>query len=219
MNRWILSLLLFAPIAGATTDGRLLSMDSGEVIDRTTLGLQRSAVALPAGFAIDTSLIGDLALAANLGVRWAMATGPHHVAIGARYTQFFGAPVYSSAIAMLNPTVKQFNPSLSGPSAYAAYGIHLGQLSLTVEGRYEHLYYDAAGLNVGGSLVLGGNWWLVAEVGYRFFGQVPLHASLGVRFTGEHFGLALGATYTGYQDPQLPPLPVLPALDVFWCFG
>lgn len=212
-------LALVTTPARAAGDGRLLAMEAAEPIDHPVLGLQRTALPIAAGFALDTSLLGDLALALNLGVRWGAAFGDHRVVVGARYTHFVGAGVYSSIINGQQPVVKRFAPSLSGPTLYAAYGLELGALTLHAEGRYARLYYDSAGVNVAAALHLTPGWSVVGEVGYRFLGVPPLHAALGIRFVGERLSFSLGAAYVGIDDPLLPSIPVLPAVDLSWSFS
>lgn len=213
------ALILLAGPARAAGDGRLLAMEAAEPIDHFVLGLQKTAVPIAAGFAIDTSLLADLALAPNLGVRWGMAFGNQGVVVGARYTLFVGTGAYSAFINSQQPLVKRFEPSLAGPSFYGAYGIKLGLVTLTAEARYELLYYASAGVNGAVSLNLSEHWAVVGEVGYRFIGVPPLHAALGIRFVGENFAFSLGAAYVGIDDPLFPSIPVLPAIDLSWSFS
>lgn len=216
----LLTAVLFLPFpAFARADARLLTVDAAETIDHPVIGLQRTAVPIVAGFAIDTSLIGDIALAPNLGVRWAMSFGQHTVVVGARYAQFVGADVYSSLINSSVPQVKRFAPTFSGPSFYALYGYDLGAVLLQVEARYSLYQYSDLSLTGSASLKLSDAWSIVGELGGRILGVPPVRASLGVRFTGDHFGFTLGATYVGIDDPLLPAIPVLPALDLSWSFS
>ena len=65
-------------------NARLLASDEAAAIKKPVLGLQRSAVPLAWGFALDTSVLADAALAPNLGLRWGLEAGPHRFVIGAR---------------------------------------------------------------------------------------------------------------------------------------
>jgi len=190
------------------------------------IGLQRSAVALPAGFAIDTSLAADLGLLPNLGVRWAMASGPHRVVVGARYAQFVGADAYSALINALQPVVKRFNPSFSGPSGYAAYGLSLGQLTFAAELRARLMYFASGSLTAGAAFAFNESWSVVAEGGIRYLQGDPFvhdatlqpKVAAGVRLAGKGFGFLVGADYVGFNDPMFPALPVMPVVDLFWSF-
>ncbi|HEX8699621.1 MAG TPA: hypothetical protein VF815_12335, partial [Myxococcaceae bacterium] len=117
-------------------NARLLTTDAAATLEHPVLGLQRSAVPLPGGFALDTSLYADLLLAPNLGLRWAVAAGPHRIVLGARYTHFVGASVYSDIVEGQEPAIQRFEPSLSGPTFYGVYGLVLGRLSVQGEARY-----------------------------------------------------------------------------------
>jgi hypothetical protein len=216
---WALVAIL-APGRAHAGNGRLLTTDEAGRIDRPVLGLQRSALPLALGFVVDTSLYADLLLAPNLGLRWAAETGPHRFVLGARYTHFVGASVYSSVVEGQEPAVKRFEPSLSGPSFYGLYGISLGSLLVQGEIRYGLYETDYLSLTGGLALNLAGNWWLIGELGTRFSGGASLRAAAGLRYGGESFGLALGASYAGLEDPMIPDgsVPVLPVLDLSWTF-
>jgi hypothetical protein len=209
---------LLASASAHAANGRLLAMEAAEPIDRFVIGLQKTAVPLFGGLALDTSLLADIALAPNLGIRWSTSFGDHRVVVGARYTLFVGAGAYSSFINGQQPVVKRFEPTFGGPSLYAVYGYNLGSLGFHVEGRYANLTYASAGVNGAVAWKFAGEWAVVGELGYRFLGPPPLHAALGIRFTGEHFGFSLGAAYVGIDDPLLPSVPFLPALDLSWTF-
>lgn len=212
-----------APAAG---DARWVSMDAPEVLDAPVLGLQRSAVALPAGFALDTALAADLGLLPNAGVRWALAAGPHRVVVGARYAQFVGADAYSAVITSLQPVVKRYDPSYSGPSAYALYGLSLGQLTFAAELRARLMYFVSGSLTAGASFAFNESWSVVVEGGVRYLQGAPFvpdavlqpKAAAGLRLAGKGFGFLLGADYVGIDDPMFPSLPVMPVADLCWSF-
>jgi hypothetical protein len=200
-------------------NARLLTTDAAAVIEHPVLGLQRSAVALPGGFALDTSLYADILLAPNVGVRWAMAAGPHRFVAGARYTHFVGASVYSDVVNGQEPAIKRFEPTLSGPTFYGAYGLVLGRLLVQGEARYAHFESSYLAVTGAAALNLSGAWALIGEVGVRLEGGSALRAAAGVRYGGENFGLALGAAYVNLNDPVFPGgLPVAPVLDLSWTF-
>ena len=90
------ALAAFSGPARAGGDGRLLTTDAAEALDAPVLGLQRSALPLAGGVAIDTALLADLGLVANLGLRWAAEVGVQRFVAGARWAQFVGAAVTSS---------------------------------------------------------------------------------------------------------------------------
>lgn len=220
--------LRFAALAAALSAGpvwagnaRLLASDAAEVLERPVLGLQRSAVPLAAGLALDTSLLADLALAPNLGLRWARKRGAHRFVAGVRYTHFVGTRVYSAAISAQEPIIRRFDPSFSGPSAYALYGLQAGRLLVQGEARYSGFTF--ASLSFSGAAVFNftQTWGAVLEAGVRVLGSVSPRGALGLRYQGEHLGLSLGAAYVGLEDPLLPGerLPVLPAVDLSWSFG
>jgi hypothetical protein len=216
---WALAVVT-APGLAHGGNGRLLTTDEAAVLDRPVLGLQRSAVPIALGFAVDTSLYADLLLAPNLGLRWAAEAGPHRFVLGARYTQFVGASVYSSFVEDQEPAVTRFEPSLSGPSFYGLYGINLG--ALLVQGEIRYGLYETDYLSLTGAVALNlvGNWWLIGELGTRFSGGASLRGAAGLRYGGASFGLALGASYAGLEDPMIPDgsVPVLPVLDLSWTF-
>jgi hypothetical protein len=200
-------------------NARLLTTDAASVIEHPVLGLQRSAVPLVGGFALDTSLYADLLLAPNAGVRWAVAAGPHRFVAGGRYTHFVGAKVYSDFVESQEPSIKRFEPSLSGPTVYGAYGLVLGPLAVQGEARYAH--FESSYLAVTGAAVLNliGAWAVIGELGVRVEGGSKLRAAAGLRYAGEKFGLALGAAYVNLNDPVFPGgLPVAPVLDLSWTF-
>ena len=200
-------------------NARLLTTDAAAVIEHPVLGLQRSAVPLPGGFALDTSLYADLLLAPNLGLRWAMAAGPHRFVVGARYTHFVGADVYSDYVESQEPAITRFEPSLSGPTFYGVYGLVLGRLAVQGEVRYARFESSYLAVTGAAALNLAGAWALIGEVGVRLEGGSKLRAAAGVRYGGENFGLALGAAYVNLNDPVFPGgLPVAPVLDLSWTF-
>lgn len=200
-------------------NARLLTTDAAAVIEHPVLGLQRTAVALPGGFALDTSLYADILLAPNLGVRWAKAAGPHRFVAGARYTHFVGASLYSKFVNSQEPAIKRFEPSLSGPTFYGAYGLVLGRLLVQGEARFAHFESSYLAVTGAAALNLFGAWALIGEVGVRLEGGSRLRAAAGVRYGGEKFGLALGAAYVDLNDPVFPGgLPVAPVLDLSWTF-
>lgn len=217
---WALAALISPGLARAG-DGRLLTTEAAEVLEHPVLGLQRTALPLFGGIAVDTSLYADILLAPNLGLRWALAAGPHRFVVGARYTQFVGAPVYESIVKGQSSAVTRFDAEFSGPSAYAAYGLSLGSVLIQGEARYGHYKTDYASVTGSVALNVAGNWWLIGELGTRFSGGASLKAAAGIRYGGENLGLALGASYAGLEDPMLPnngSVNVLPVLDVSWTF-
>jgi hypothetical protein len=201
-------------------NGRLLTTDSAAVIAHPVLGLQRSAVPLGAGFALDTSLYADLLLAPNLGLRWAMEAGPNRFVIGARYTHFVGASVYSSYVESQEPSIQSFEPELSGPTVYGAYGLVLGPLTLQGEARYARYDSDYLAVTGAATLRLATAWTLIGEAGVRFGGGSKPRGAAGVRYGGESLGFALGLAYVDLQDPVFPSggLPIAPAIDLTWTF-
>ncbi len=201
-------------------NGRLLTTESATVIAHPVLGLQRSAVPLVAGLALDTSLYADLLLAPNLGLRWAVAAGPHRLVLGARYTHFVGASVYSSVVESNEPAIQSFEPSLSGPTFYGTYGLVLGPLTVQGEARFAHYESDYLAVTGAAALHLTSTWSVIGEAGVRLKGGSELRAAAGVRYGGEHLGLALGAAYVDIEDPAFPgdKLPIVPAFDVSWTF-
>jgi hypothetical protein len=201
-------------------NARLLTTDSAAAIAHPVLGLQRSALALPGGFSLDTSLYADLLLAPNLGLRWATQAGPHHIAAGARYTHFVGQAVYSNFIEGQEPAIQSFEPSLSGPTFYGAYGLDLGVLSVHGEARYaiyESTYFAVTGA---AALHFSKSFAVIGEIGTRLKGGSKLRAAAGVRYGGENLGLALGAAYVDIKDPAFPGggFSILPVFDLSWTF-
>jgi hypothetical protein len=205
---------------GAFGNARLLTTDAAAVIAHPVLGLQRSAVPLAAGLALDTSLIADLLLAPNLGLRWAMEAGPHRFVVGARYTHFVGASAYSSFIEGQEPAIDSFRPSLSGPTVYGVYGLALGALTVQGEARYSRFETDYLAVTGGAALHLTERYALIAEAGVRLKGGSKLRAAAGVRYGGENLGVALGAAYVNIQDPAFAGggFAVVPVIDLSWTF-
>jgi hypothetical protein len=229
MKRPLLLLIALAAIplpAAAAGDARWVSMDAPEVLDAPVLGLQRSGLAFPAGFAVDTALAADVGLLPNLGVRWALAAGPHRVVVGARYALFVGSDAYSAVINGLQPVVKRFDPSFSGPSAYAVYGFNLGQLTFAAELRARLMYFTSGSLTAGAAFAFNESWSVVVEGGVRYLQGAPFvpdaalqpKAAAGLRLAGKGFGFLLGADYVGFDDPMFPALPVMPVVDLSWSF-
>ncbi len=215
--------LAAAEAAGVRTNtARLLTTDAAEAIDAPVLGLQRTALPLFAGLAVDTSLYANALLAPNLGLRWALAAGPHRFVLGARYTHFVGASVYSDVVTSEadTPALQRFEPELSGPSFYGVYGLALGRLLVQGEARYGHYTSDYLSFTGAVAFNFAGHWSVVGEAGVRVKGGATLRAAAGLRYGGEHFGLGLGASYVDMSDPALPGerLPVLPVLDLSWSF-
>lgn len=203
-----------------TNTARLMGTDAAEVIDAPVLGLQRTAIPLFAGLAVDTSLYANALLAPNLGLRWGVAAGPHRVVLGARYTHFVGASVYSDRVEAEAPAIQRFEPELSGPSFYGVYGLALGPLLVQGEARYARYTSDYLSFTGGVGLNFAGNWSVVGEAGVRVKGGAALRAAAGLRYGGENFGFGLGAAYVDLSDPALPgeSLPVLPVFDLSWTF-
>lgn len=201
-------------------DGRLLTTESADVIAHPVLGLQRSAVPLVGGLALDTSLYADVFLAPNLGLRWAAEAGRHRFVVGARYTHFVGASVYSSFLTSREPALMRFEPSLTGPTAYATYGLVLGTLTVQAEARYAHYESDYLSVTGAAALRLTQTWTVIAEAGTRLMGGSSFRAAAGARYGGEHLGLALGAAYVAIDDPVFPGggFSVLPVVDLSWTF-
>jgi hypothetical protein len=208
------------PAGVRTNTARLMTTDAAEVIDAPVLGLQRTAIPLFAGLAVDTSLYADALLAPNLGLRWAAAAGPHRFVLGARYTHFVGASIYSDAVESETPAIRSFEPELSGPSFYGVYGLVLGPIQLQGEARYAHYTSDYLSFTGGAGLNFAGHWSVVAEAGVRVEGGSAFRAAAGIRYGGDSLGFGLGAAYVDLSDPALPgeTLPVLPVLDLSWTF-
>ena len=203
-------------------NARLLASDEAAVIKKPVIGLQRAALPLALGFALDTSVLADAALAPNLGLRWAMEAGPHRFVVGARYTKFLGNQVLSDFVASQQPAVKKFEIDFEGPSAYALYGLQLGPV--LVQGEVRHWRYQTATTAATAALVynFAGNWSVVGEFGVRFQEGYPLRGAAGLRYAGDNFGFSLGAAYVDVTEPLLPVnegrLPILPAFDLSWTF-
>ncbi|WP_395833989.1 hypothetical protein [Archangium violaceum] len=203
-------------------NARLLSSDEAAVIKHPVLGLQRSAVPIALGFAVDTSVLADAALAANLGVRWGLEAGPHRFVVGARYTKFLGNDILADFVTSQEPAVKNFEIDFQGPSAYALYGLQLGRVLVQAEVR--HWRYQTTTTTATGAVVLNliGHLSIVGELGVRFKEGYPLRGAAGIRYAGENFGFSLGAAYVDLTEPLLPindgRIPVLPAFDLSWTF-
>jgi hypothetical protein len=203
-------------------DARLLSSDEAAAIKHPVIGLQRSAMPLGLGFAVDTSVLADAALAPNLGVRWALEAGPHRFVVGARYTKFMGNKILSDFITQQQPAVKKLEIDFSGPSAYALYGVQFGPVLVQAEVR--HYRYQTAFTTGTAGLVLNfaGNWSLVGELGLRFNQGNKLRGAAGLRYAGDNFGFSLGAAYADLSEPLLPVndghVPFIPAFDLSWTF-
>jgi hypothetical protein len=223
---WALVALLH-PSEARAGNGRLLSTDEAAAIQHPVLGLQRSAVPLVWGFALDTSLLADLALAPNLGLRWGLEAGPHRFVVGARYTRFLGAQIVSDFVQSQQPAVTRFEPSFSGPSAYALYGLKLGPVLVQAEAR--HALYEITTTTFTGAVVFNfaGNWSLLGELGFRLRRNDadtgnPLRGAAGLRYAGDNFGLSLGVAYVDLREPMLPvnegSIPFIPAFDLSWTF-
>lgn len=225
-NRWaqVLLLLLATPALGS--NGRLLTTDAAEKVDAPVLGLQRSAVPLPAGFALDTSLLADLLLLVNVGVRWSGEADIHRFVVGARYAHFVGTPVYSALLNTQEAQLRRYEPALSGPSFYGVYGAELGPLLLQVEGKVELMDVLTASVTAAAKFQLSEGFALIAEAGYRVSPTVtdparappPLRAAAGLRIGGHKGQITVGAAYVGIDDPMLGTFPVLPVLDLAWSF-
>lgn len=230
MIRHLLVLLVLVPSLAYAGNARLLTTDAAETLERPVLGLQRSAVPLPLGFALDTSLLADLMLAANLGVRWAAEAGPNRFVLGARYTQFVGSQAFSDLIRGQAPVVRKFDATLSGPSAYALYGIAPGGGWLfQVEGRYWGYQFPSAVVMAGVNAPLGAGLNLALEAGMQLpltdaqgqpIGRPGLRGSAGLRYVGDNLGLTLGAAYVDISEPMVPggALPIIPVVDLSWTF-
>ncbi|HVE85243.1 MAG TPA: hypothetical protein VND93_20465 [Myxococcales bacterium] len=222
---WLV-LLCFPPSALAAGTARWISMDAPETLEAPVIGLQRTALSLPGGFAVDTSLLADAGLLPNAGVRWAISAGPHRFVAGARYAYFVGGDAYSAAVNALQPVVKRYDPSFSGPSAYAVYGLSLGQFTFGAELRARLMYFTSGSATAGVALALTDAWSLVAEAGVRYLqgeqfvtqGAIQPKLAAGIRLAGKGFGFILGADYVGIDDPMFPAVPVAPVVDLSWSF-
>jgi hypothetical protein len=203
-------------------NARLLASDEAAAIKHPVIGLQRSAVPLGLGFALDTSVLADLALTPNLGVRWALETGPHRFVIGARYSMFLGSRPLANFVTTQQPAVKQFEIDFQGPSGYALYGLQLGPVLVQAELR--HWRYQTVTTTASGAVVFNfaGNWSVVGEFGVRLQEGYPLRGAAGIRYAGDNFGVSLGAAYVDITEPLLPinegRVPFLPTLDLSWTF-
>ncbi len=203
-------------------NARLLASDEAAAIKKPVIGLQRSAVPLAFGFALDTSVLADAALAPNLGLRWGMEVGPHRFVVGARYTKFLGSQVLSDFVSSQQPAVKKFEIDFEGPSAYALYGLQLGPVLM--QGEVRHWRYQSATTTATGALVVNfaGNWSVVGEFGVRLEEGLPLRGAAGIRYAGDNFGFSLGAAYVDITEPLLPVnegrIPIIPAFDLSWTF-
>jgi hypothetical protein len=206
-----------------TGNARLLATDEAAPIKHAVIGLQRTALPLALGIVVDTSLLADAALAANVGVRWGAEAGRHRFVIGARYTQFLGNSFLADAIAKQDSPVKSFSVDFSGPSAYALYGVVVGPLLVQVEAR--HSRYQTVSTTATGAVVFNfaHRFAAVAELGVRLnkAGHPP-RGALGLRYAGQNLGASLGVAYVDLTEPLLPyndgRIPVVPALDLSWTF-
>jgi len=229
VSSFILAGVLLASAAAPASTGRLLTTEAAEVVDVPVLGLQRTALALPGGFALDTALLADVVLLVNGGVRWGAKLDVHRVVLGARYAHFVGTELYSSLLNAQEEQLRRYEPALSGPSFYGVYGIELGALLLQMEGKVELMAQTTAALTAGAKFQLSPAWGLIAEAGIRFYPgreeTTPPAASApsfkgaaGLRFGGETGQVTLGVAYVGIEDPMLPALPFAPVLDLAWSF-
>ncbi|WP_257453616.1 hypothetical protein [Archangium lipolyticum] len=218
---WALVALL-QPAEARAGNARLLTLDEAAAIKHPVIGLQRSALPLALGFALDTSVLADLALTPNLGLRWGVEAGPHRFVVGARYAKFMGASLISDFVTSQEPAVKRYDASFSGPSFYALYGVSLGRVLVQAEAR--HSRYQATSTSVTGAVVINfaGNWSVVGEFGTVLREGLPLRGAAGIRYAGENLGLSLGAAYVDLTEPMLPynggRIPVIPAFDLSWTF-
>ncbi|MBM7113146.1 hypothetical protein [Archangium primigenium] len=215
-------------------NARLLSTDEAAPIQHAVIGLQRTALPLALGIVVDTSLLADAALAANVGARWGAEWGRHRFVLGARYTQFLGNSLIADAIAgQENSPVKRFDVSFGGPSAYALYGVVLGPLLVQAEVR--HARYQTVSTTATAAAVFNfaHRFAVVGELGVRVSHQgertatdnptgYPLRGALGLRYAGENLGASLGVAYVDLTEPMLPynngRVPFVPALDLSWTF-
>jgi hypothetical protein len=223
-----------ASAGNSAGNARLLASDEAAAIKHPVLGLQRSAVPLGLGFAVDTSLLADLALTPNLGLRWALEAGSHRFVVGARYAKFMGSTMASGFVTAQEPAVRRFDLSFSGPSFYALYGVSAGRALVQLEVR--HARYEVPTTIATGALVLNfaGNWSLVGEFGVQLRHDpeqpleqqqaqgLPLRGAAGIRYAGDNFGFSLGAAYVDLREPMVPVnggrLPIVPAFDLSWTF-
>jgi hypothetical protein len=223
-----------ASAGNSAGNARLLASDEAAAIKRPVLGLQRSALPLGLGFAVDTSMLANLALTPNLGLRWGLEAGNHRFVVGARYAKFMGSQWASDFITSQQPVVKRFDLNFSGPSFYALYGISVGRALVQAEVR--HARYGVPTTTATGAMVLNfaGNWSLVGEFGIRLRHDpeqtleqqqaqgLPIRGAAGIRYAGDNFGFSLGAAYVDLQEPMVPfnegRLPIVPAFDLSWTF-
>ncbi|MFY0581855.1 hypothetical protein ACN28S_53060 [Cystobacter fuscus] len=203
-------------------NARLLSSDEAAPIKHLTIGLQRTAIPLALGIAVDTSLLADIATAANVGVRWGAEWGIHRFVIGGRYTWFLGGETLSGAISEQVPEIQRVDVNFSGPSVYALYGIVLGRF--LVQGEVRHYIYQNTVTTATGAVVFNiiGNLSAVGELGVRFSEGMPLRGAFGLRYGGPTLGLSLGLAYVDVTEPLLPynegRVPFLPAFDLSLTF-
>ena len=204
-------------------NARLLATDEAAPIKHAVIGLQRTALPLALGIVVDTSLLADAALAANVGLRWGIEAGRHRFVLGARYTQFLGNSIIADAIASQESPVKRFDVDFGGPSAYALYGVVLGPLLVQAELR--HSRYQTTSTTATGAVVFNfaHHFAVVGELGVRVNkAGHPLRGALGLRYAGEGLGASLGVAYVDLTEPMLPynngRIPFLPALDLSWTF-
>lgn len=217
------ALAALLPLAEAHAgDGRLLTTDEAAPIDHFVVGLQRTAVPLVFGIAADTSVLADLALTPNVGLRWATNLGPHHFVLGARYAWFAGASTVSNFVTTQEPAVTKFDPSFKGLSFYGLYGVTIGRVLVQAEVR--HSRYETAFTTVTGAVVFNfaGHWGAVGEFGGKLGDTFQPRGAAGIRYAGDNFGVSLGAAYVDLTEPMLPVnsghIPVVPALDLSWTF-
>ena len=159
------------------------------------LGLQRTALPLFGGLAVDTSLYANALLAPNLGLRWAVASGAHRFVLGARYTHFVGASTYSDIVTSETPALRSFEPELSGPSFYGVYGLALGPLLVQGEARYAHYTSDYLSFT-GGVGFIGAGTIVHARggvVGLTTAATIFMAAAIGIAAGGALYYLALTA--------------------------
>ena len=204
-------------------NARLLATDEAAPIKHAVIGLQRTALPLALGIAVDTSVLADAALAANVGVRWGAEAGRHRFVVGARYTQFLGNSLLADAIAEQDSPVKRFDVDFGGPSAYALYGLVVGPLLVQVEAR--HSRYQTVSTTATAAVVFNfaHRFAAVGELGVRVNkAGYPLRGALGLRYAGQGLGASLGVAYVDVTEPMLPynggRVPFLPAFDLSWTF-
>ena len=216
----LLLLLALAPSLASAGTARLLTTDAAEPLDQHVLGLQRTALALPGGFALDTALLADLGLVLNAGVRWAGAVDMHRFSAGVRYAHFVGKGTVNDFVTEREELVTRFEPEFSGPTVYATYGIALGKGLVQVEGRYSKYDVDIGTLIAGALVPFTEHFGLALEGGAQLIGRKTPRFGAGLRYAGPHLGFTLGAAYLNLEDPLLPDgkLRFLPVLDLSWSF-